>query len=102
MKPFDAPGLSAPQFLYAVMCDSTVPIMLRIKAADLLLRIDYNPTVRAIKVMIEGGYPDPVPMNEEYVTPTNETLTPSQRSCAQRLRAIHIATLDGMPVKGNA
>ena len=39
---FDTPGLSPTQFLYACMCNPSVPIMLRIEAADLLMRTGFG------------------------------------------------------------
>jgi hypothetical protein len=47
----DTPGLSEIQFLYAVMCDSSIPVMLRIKAADYPMRTGHGnrAVVRAIQ-----------------------------------------------------
>ena len=85
MMTFDTPGLSTIQFLYSVMCDRRVPMMLRIKAANLLMQTGHGNMsfVQAIKGVIEDRVRKPPP-TEEYVT--------------QRLRSIHIATVNGMRV----
>ena len=57
-----------------------MPIQLRIKAADLLLRI-------------EDGRPLPE-AEETFFAP----LTPAQRTVSKRLHSIHLATRDGRPV----
>jgi hypothetical protein len=82
---FDTPGLSAIQFLYALMCNPSVPIMTRIQAADALMRTGHgnHSFVQAIKVKIG-------------VVGRKRMKPPAQRSVDQR--RIHLATVNGMNV----
>ena len=56
--PCDTPGLSSVQFLYALMCDTRMPLMLRIEAANKLMRTGHGNRsfVQAIQNRI-GVYP---------------------------------------------
>lgn len=64
MNAYHTPGISAHEFMLAVMHDPAVDLHLWIKAADELCRAGLGdiPTVRTIKIIIETGY---IPTPEE-------------------------------------
>lgn len=98
MNAIDTPGLSTIQFLYTVMLDRRLPLTLGIRAADMLMQTGHGnkSVVQAMKGKLEvrrripeaGASKPPAksapPMSPDYV--------------AQRLRSIHIATINGVQV----
>jgi hypothetical protein len=65
MNTYDTPGLSAHEFMLAIMHDPAVDLGLRIRAADELCRAGLGNigTIRTLRVVIDAGY---VPTAEEW------------------------------------
>jgi hypothetical protein len=56
-RAYNEPGIGATEFIRAVMHDTTVPLLLRIDAANHLLRLP-EPPPAVITIKIQGGVPE--------------------------------------------
>jgi hypothetical protein len=65
MHAYDTPGISAHEFMLAVMHDPAIALHIRIHAAGQLCRAGLGdlPHVRTIKIIIDAGY---IPTPEEW------------------------------------